>query len=46
MFSSSVSQISTRFAEKRSSIVAGGVVIAAAVALLFGDAHSIGMTFN
>ena len=38
--------IASRFAGKERRIVAVGVVIAAAVALLFGDSHSIGMTHD
>jgi hypothetical protein len=45
MRSTSLAQLSVRLAEWK-NLVAAGVVIAAAVALLIGDPHSIGMTHN
>jgi hypothetical protein len=44
VLSSSFSYVSARLGERKSRLVAVGVVIAAAAALLFGDTHSIGMT--
>jgi hypothetical protein len=41
-----LSQVSIRLAERRGLLMAVGVVIAAAVAVVFGDTHSIGMTHN
>jgi hypothetical protein len=48
MLSSPLSYFSARLGESKSKsrLVAVGVVIAAAAALLFGDAHSIGMTHD
>ncbi len=46
MRSTSLAQLSVRFAQRKGLIVGTGVALAAAVALLLGDSHSLGMTYN
>ncbi len=44
--STAFTQLSMRFAERKGLLAAVGLAVAAAVALLLGDSHSIGMTHN
>ena len=44
--STSLAQLSIRLAEHKGLLAATGVVIAAAVALVLGDSHSLGMTYD
>ena len=46
MRSTSFAHLSVRLAEHKGLLAAAGVVIAAVVALVLGDSHSLGMMYD